>query len=108
MQILICAQLSAEAEPAVALMQKALAPAKAAQRGLHAAVAATRASAAGPKTLDAPLPHPKQIKASLRAEDSPKGGNIVQPAKPPPLVFQLAVSDAAVVVPLHSTCVPHA
>ena len=90
------------------LAQRALAPAKAAQRGLHAAVAASRATAAGPRTLDAPLPHPRQIEASLRAEDASKSGDIAQSAKPPPLVFQLAVSDAAVVVPLHSTCALHA
>ena len=86
------------------LAQKALAPAKAAQRGLHAAVAASRATAAGPQ---APLPHPRQIEASLRSGEAVVG-DAVQPAKPPPLVFQLAVSDAAVVVPLHSTCALHA
>jgi hypothetical protein len=84
--------------------QRALAPAKAAQRGLHAAVAASRATAAAAQP---PLPHPRQIEASLRAEDATDRGTAL-PAKPPPLVFQLAVSDAAVVVPLHSTCAPHA
>jgi hypothetical protein len=87
------------------LAQRALAPAKAAQRGLHAAVAASRATVAAAQP---PLPHPRQIEASLRAEDAADSGNAAPPAKPPPLVFQLAVSDAAVVVPLHSTCALHA
>lgn len=84
-----------------ALLQGALAPAKAAQRGLRDA-AASAASAA--REQHAPLPHPREIEASMRADEAADAGNAARAAKQP-LVFMLTVTDAAVVVPLQSTCV---
>lgn len=41
----------------------------------------------------------------MRAEAAADAGAAAQAAKQPPLVFTLTVSDAAVVVPLSSSCV---
>lgn len=85
--------------------QVALAPAKAARRGLQeaAATAATPAAPAGGATTGSPLPLPREIEASMRALEAAEARQEAAPNKPP-LALTLTVQDLSVLVPLHSRC----
>lgn len=85
--------------------QVALAPAKAARRGLQeaAASAAVAPAAAANEMEAAQLPPPLEIDRSMRALEAAEAEQQVAAAKPGPLALTLTVEDFAILVPLHST-----
>lgn len=54
------------------------------------------------------LPAPMEIEASMSAERAEEAREAAKAAKQPPLVFMLSVTNAAVLMPLHSTCASQA